>query len=365
MGSGGEDAGQRGVPGVHGGLPGGGGTGVGQGAAEGRGGSVCTPLPASSTCRIPVSGSTHGARPAQGMGRGTRGGVRCGRGVGRGELSTGRHRPCGREGGSVAHSLVSQSSPSQPLGQKQRKASTSSMQVPPLRHGWPRQSSMSAGGECEMGPQVARPPPGPGPRLLTLVAVGAREAAVADTGEVAPGLADAVSVGAAHARGAHASHPGPCLKPAAIDHCRRDKRGSALPLQDTATPRHSPTPSGPAHTAPIPLGPAPAAHRPAGPAHRTHHCRPRPQCTHLYKSRPLHPFLQTPPTAPTPAGPAHRTHPCRPRQDRAPGAQSNSCRPCHPGRRSSSPPPGCSTGPRSGRGLAHRSRCPPAGWGQP
>lgn len=48
--------------------------------------------------------------------------------------------------GSATHSLVSQSSPSQPLGQKQRKASTSSMQVPPLRHGWPRQSSMSAGG---------------------------------------------------------------------------------------------------------------------------------------------------------------------------------------------------------------------------
>lgn len=44
-----------------------------------------------------------------------------------------------------AHSLVSQSSPSQPLGQKQRKASTSSMHVPPLRHGCPRQSSMSAG----------------------------------------------------------------------------------------------------------------------------------------------------------------------------------------------------------------------------
>ena len=70
-----------GVPGVQGGLPGGGGTGVGQGAAEERGGSVCTPLPAFSMCCIPVGGSTHGARPTQGTGRGSRGGVRCGRGA--------------------------------------------------------------------------------------------------------------------------------------------------------------------------------------------------------------------------------------------------------------------------------------------
>ena len=214
MGSGGEDAGQRGVPGVQGGLPRGGGTGVGQGETEGRGGRVCAPLPPHPPRVVPVSGSTlELARPAPG------------RGVVRGTLGAGRHRPYGQGRGSAAHSLVSQSSPSQPLGQKQRKASTSSMQVPPLRHGWPRQSSMSAGGERELWPWEARPPPGPAPRPLTLVAVGARKAAVADTGEVAPGLADAMSVGAAHARGAHAGHPGPRLEPAAIDHCRRDKRG--------------------------------------------------------------------------------------------------------------------------------------------
>lgn len=63
--------------------------------------------------------------------------------------------------GKVQHSLMSQSSPSQPLGQKQRKVSTSSMHVPPLRHGWPRQSSMSAEGRGEQCPQLARPPPGP------------------------------------------------------------------------------------------------------------------------------------------------------------------------------------------------------------
>ena len=54
---------------------------MGQGAAEERGGSVCTPLPAFSMCCIPVGGSTHGARPTQGTGRGSRGGVRCGRGA--------------------------------------------------------------------------------------------------------------------------------------------------------------------------------------------------------------------------------------------------------------------------------------------
>lgn len=125
-----------------------------------------------------------------------------------------------------AHSLVSHSSPSQPLGQKQRKASTSSIHVPPLRHGWPRQSSMSAGGRGEQGPQLAQPPPGPQP--LTLVAVGTREAAVADAREIAPGLADAVSVGAAHAvRGRCTAHPGSRLQTTAIDHC--GKRGRVSP----------------------------------------------------------------------------------------------------------------------------------------
>lgn len=51
----------------------------------------------------------------------------------------------GRQACKSAHSLMSQSSPSQPLGQKQRKESTSSMHVPPLRQGWPIQSSMSVG----------------------------------------------------------------------------------------------------------------------------------------------------------------------------------------------------------------------------
>lgn len=193
---------------------------------------------------VPVSGST--LEPA-----GPEPGPAPGQGVARSALSAGRYRPYGQGRGNAAHSLVSQSSPSQPLGQKQRKASTSSMQVPPLRHGWPRQSSMSAGGERELRPGAARPPPGPVPRPLTLVAVGARKAAVADTGEVAPGLADAMSVGAAHARGAHAGHPGPRLEPAAIDHCHRDKRGQpylcrtrpplAPPLAATSLLRAQPT----------------------------------------------------------------------------------------------------------------------------
>lgn len=245
MGSGGEDAGQRGSPAFREGCP--------EEEAPGwareqqrSGEGACVPLCPPSLCAASQSAAQHmepGRRRARDAGRG----AGCGAGVGRGALSTRRHRPCGREWGSVAHSLVSQSSPSQPLGQKQRKASTSSMQVPPLRHGWPRQSSMSAGGERELEPQLARPPPGPGPRLLTLVAVGAREAAVADTREVAPGLADAVSVGAAHARGAHASHPGPCLKPAAIDHCHRDKKGQPYlcrtrpPLATTPLFRAQPT----------------------------------------------------------------------------------------------------------------------------
>lgn len=217
---------------------------MGQGETEGRGGRVCTPLPPPpTTCcpsqRLNTGAGRAGAGPAPGQG------------VARSALSTGRYRPYGQGRGSAAHSLVSQSSPSQPLGQKQRKASTSSMQVPPLRHGWPRQSSMSAGGERELRPGAARPPPGPVPRPLTLVAVGARKAAVADTGEVAPGLADAMSVGAAHARGAHAGHPGPRLEPAAIDHCHRDKRGQpylcrtrpplAPPLAATSLLRAQPT----------------------------------------------------------------------------------------------------------------------------
>ena len=214
-------------------------------------------------------------------------------------------RPRGARGkGSTAHSLVSQSSPSQPLGQKQRKASTSSMQVPPLRHGWPRQSSMSAGGGREPGPQASGPLPGPrpapGPQPLTLVAVGACEAAVTDTGKVAPGLADAVSMGATHAGGGHAGHPGPSLEPAAIDHCHRDGRG------------------------------------------QPHLCRPRPLT-------PPHPFRLRP----------HCSHLCKPRQGTAPGAQSSSCHPCPRGTHSSSRPPGCSSGPRPGRGLAGRSQCAP------
>lgn len=51
-----------------------------------------------------------------------------------------------------------------------------------------------------------------------LVAVGACEAAVTDAGEVSPGQADTVPVRTAHAQGRSPVSPGPCLKPAAIDH---------------------------------------------------------------------------------------------------------------------------------------------------
>lgn len=209
-------------------------------------------------------------------------------------------RPRPGRGARQGHSLVSQSSPSQPLGQKQRKASTSSMHVPPLWHGWPRQSSMSAGGGREQGPgcRPSPPPPAHSPRPLTLVAVGACEAAVTDAGEVAAGQADAASMGPTHAGGRHAGHPGSCLQPAAVNHCGKGE-GSALA-----------------------------------------------------------PFLQTPPPPRRPC-----PHLCRPLQGRGPWAQSSSCRPCSQGRRSSSRPPGCSSGRRSSRGSAHRGQCPPAGWG--
>lgn len=50
------------------------------------------------------------------------------------------------------------------------------------------------------------------------MAVGAREAAVTDAGEVSPRQADAVPVRATYTRGRDTACPGPCLKPAAIDH---------------------------------------------------------------------------------------------------------------------------------------------------
>lgn len=127
MGSGGEDAGQQGVTGIQGGLPG--------AEAQERAGET------ERGARMPGPGLSSWWAPGCG-----------GQGAG------------GGGGGSLeAHSLVSQSSPSQPLGQKQRKAATSSMHVPPLRQGWPRQSSMSAGGRREQGP-LAAPNPAPGPR---------------------------------------------------------------------------------------------------------------------------------------------------------------------------------------------------------
>lgn len=264
--------------------------------------------------RRSAGGHRHSGRASRGRGRWRWAGT--GRGAGRAARRLCRDQAAGLVGtpstatGTAgepgeAHSLVSHSSPSQPLGQKQRKASTSSIHVPPLRHGWPRQSSMSVGGGNEQGPRPARPSPGqpgqPGPRPLTLVAVGSREAAVADAGEVAPRLADAVSVGAAHAaRGRRTASPGSRLQPAAIDHC--GKRGVGQP---------APIPAGPAHTS---------------------------------------------------AGPAH-THLCRHRQGMAPWARSSSCHPCHRGTRSNSRPPGYSSGRHSGRGLARRSPCPPVGGG--
>lgn len=57
--------------------------------------------------------------------------------------------------------------------------------------------------------------------------------------------------------------------------------------------------------------------------------------------------------------PAAPTHLRRPRRGTAPGAPSSSCRPRRLGRHSSSRRPGCSSGPRAGRGSARRSQCPP------
>lgn len=51
-----------------------------------------------------------------------------------------------------------------------------------------------------------------------LMAVGAREAAVTDAGEVSPRQADTVPVRTAHAGGRSTMRPGPCLEPTAIDH---------------------------------------------------------------------------------------------------------------------------------------------------
>lgn len=157
----------------------------------------------------------------------------------------------GRRGAWQADSLVSQSSPSQPLGQKQRNESTPSMHVPPFRHGWPRQSSMSAGRRREQGLGLVGPTRPPGQWLLTLMAIGAREAAVADAREIAPGLTDAVSVGATRARGGHTGRSGSCLKPTAVDHCSKwEVSPPACGPASPAPPSHlcwpSPTSAGPA-----------------------------------------------------------------------------------------------------------------------
>lgn len=101
-----------------------------------------------------------------------------------------------------------------------------------------REAGVSRGQDADPPP----PPPAHSPRPLTLVAVGACEAAVTDAGEVAAGQADAASMGPTHAGGRHAGHPGSCLQPAAVNHCGKGEGSALAPFLQTPPPPRRPCP---------------------------------------------------------------------------------------------------------------------------
>lgn len=278
MGSGGEDAGQRGVAGAQGGVPGEEAPELGREemevGEEGRPGA-----------RGWGGGACHTHRP-----------------------SRARH-PLGPVGSEVrrrwAPKARGRAVPPTHWCRRARPPShwgRSSGRRPPRRCRCPRCGTAGPGSRrClrEAGVSwgsAAQPPPGHGPQPLTLVAVGAREAAVTDTGKVAPRLADTVSVGATHAGGGHAAgHPGPGLQPAAIDHCQRDGRSQPAPPPHPPprrphpprpSPKAPPTPRDLTYTLPTCLqAPPPAGH------------------THVYQPTHAPPTLQAPPTPHPPLQP--------------------------------------------------------------
>lgn len=111
------------------------------------------------------------------------------------------------------------------------------MHVPPLRQGWPMQSSMSVGEDGELSLWLAGLPHPTDCIPLTLMAVGACEAAVTDAGEVSPRQADTVPVRATDARGRHTMRPGPYLEPAAINHCGKEMGRDQIQLRLGSHPR--------------------------------------------------------------------------------------------------------------------------------